>query len=376
MEQAVQGNVIALINKLVYKKNAPWISKNNYDAAFGLTRNMNDIAMGSAFGAMIGGGRVVKNVTQPFVNKLSLSKANGISNKTNTVLPNYKSMQSTKENFTIDNTSPDAPVFVTDYERLLYELAEEKRKETEIEQTAKRLFGFEEGETWGDVGDIVVLRNAYVEDAHIKNNVDDMDIKDIKADIETVYKTVSELPEEIVGRTQTKNSYMDKVLPSGKTVRQLAKTMAKEGIVSGVATGLVYAANGEDFVDGFVNGTVSGVLSSGVSESALFMKNEYGLLVAGEILGESIEYLMHAYTNESDETQEEVIKGLAVNAVNTLIRCVPKAEIRAIINDANKENSIARQFMEYDNEFGENLELFWNQLIDILTSLEEDESGE
>ena len=312
---------------------------------------------------------------QPLVNKFSVSNKKGTSKITNAVLPtdssllqNDKLKNETKLSYISDNTLNDSPVFVTDYERLLYELAEERRKEREIEEAAKRLFSVEEGEAWGD---IEAIMRGYGEDTNVKY-IKDADVEKIEADIREVYKEVSELPENTVVNQKGKNGYMDKVLPSGKTVRHLAKTMAKEGIDSGVATGLVYAANGDDFVDGFVNGTVSGVLSSGVSG----ITDGYGLLVAGEILGESIEYLMHAYTNESDETNEELATGLAKNAVYALIRCVPKSGIHAIIYEADKENSIARQCMEYDDGFGGNLELFWSQIIDVLTSLEEDESGE
>ena len=201
---------------------------------------------------------------------------------------------------------------------------------------------------------------------------DKIDIKEIEADIRTVYKEVSELPDNTEVNQKSKNSYMDKLLPNGKTVRQLAKAMAKEGIVSGVATGMVYMANGEDFVDGFVNGTVSGVLSSGVSG----VSNKYRYLIAGEVLGESVEFIMNSYVHENIIPQEEKINELTKNTAFIMFRCVSKSGIRAIITEADKEMSIARQFMEYDEKLGANLELFWGQLIDILTSLEEDESGE
>ena len=38
----------------------------------------------------------------------------------------------------------------------------------EIEQTARALFGFSEGEAWGDIGDIEALKAAYIEDKRKK----------------------------------------------------------------------------------------------------------------------------------------------------------------------------------------------------------------
>lgn len=102
-------------------------------------------------------GKNIWNTTYPERTKVN-SEINTAKSSDNVQKQNITEKQPTKQ---IQNSN--TPWFVTDYERLLYELAEERRKKLEIEEAAKRLFSFEEGEIVGDVGDIVALKAAYIE---------------------------------------------------------------------------------------------------------------------------------------------------------------------------------------------------------------------
>lgn len=196
------------------------------------------------------------------------------------------------------------PLFTTDTERLLYELAL-KRKEGKTP-----LVEYDKEDVWGDIGDIEALKKAHEETTTAKNK--ETEPERVEKRIEEMYNEVKEIPDEEMNAKPSKYSYMDKTLPSGKTLKQLAKAVAKEGIVSGVVTGLVYAANGDDFKDGFVNGMVSGTLSGGISGTF----DNYIMMAVGEIAGEAVGYLTESYISDSkDTTNKERIYKVAENVV-------------------------------------------------------------
>lgn len=84
-------------------------------------------------------------------------------------------------------------------------------------------------------------------------------------------------------------------------------------------------------------------------------------------LGEAAGSLTETYiSNNQDLSRQEVMDILVENTALALIKSIPKSGIKYAIKLADAEKSVTKQLMDYEDEFGEYLEMFWGQLVDIM----------
>ena len=89
------------------------------------------------------------------------------------------------------------------------------------------------------------------------------------------------------------------------------------------------------------------------------------------IIGSAVGSLTENIILNGEGNSVEIINETVKSATMGLITSIPAAGMRTVINVAKAECSAARQLMVYDEKFGENIELFFNQVINALMALEE-----
>lgn len=150
---------------------------------------------------------------------------------------------------------------------------------------------------------------------------------------------------------------------SGANPLIVATAIVAAGVVDGVSTGFVYKFSGKRFGAGFINGFVEG-LSTGVGT---YIGGVPGAVI-GNTLGSALGSMSEDLIYNKDKSVEEIAKSAAQSAAWGLVCGLTSAYLDDAIKIANEASSAAQTLMQYDEKFGKALKIFFEQLVNILSS--------
>ena len=159
--------------------------------------------------------------------------------------------------------------------------------------------------------------------------------------------------------------------PSGESAIATVSALILTCAIDGAITGVVYKWSGKPFFAGFVNGFVSclgaelGVLAGTAIGGPV---GSYVGLIIGNTIGSAVGSLAEDLIyNRDNKSVEEMAKSAAQAAVSGILAGVGASFFKYAIDLANEAGSAAEVIMKYDKEFGEALEIFFNEMVTLLS---------
>ena len=160
-----------------------------------------------------------------------------------------------------------------------------------------------------------------------------------------------------------RNNPIKYVDPSGKVAVAIAASIVGTGMVDGLATGLIYKFSGKRFGAGFVNGFIEG-LTAGVGT---YIGGVHGAVI-GSTLGSALGSMSEDLIYNKNKSIEKIAKSAAKSAGWGLAGGLSNSYIGKAIDIANEVGSAAQTLMKYGKKFGKALKIFFDQLVNILSS--------
>ena len=159
---------------------------------------------------------------------------------------------------------------------------------------------------------------------------------------------------------------MDKTLDVLKNPKVI-ETTGRFGqcLYDGMLTGRVYESDGKSYSEGFRTGFTSSLISTSIES---LNKDSPALTIIGNTVGSAIVTIIEGL--ESGENIEKIAENTAKSAAEGFLSGTGSAYINSAITLSNEAASAAKTLMNYDENFGKCLELFFNSLITILNSKE------
>lgn len=158
---------------------------------------------------------------------------------------------------------------------------------------------------------------------------------------------------------------------TGNISATAAAALAAAGacVVDGTVTGVTYKFTGRSFRAGFVNGFISCL----GTEAGAFVgaKAGPGGLYAGTIIGSSIGSALGTLVEDSiftNKSGEQKIRSAAKAAATGIISGTSSAYWSYALELAKAAGSAANALMDYDEAFGRGIKLFFDEIVNILSS--------
>ena len=151
--------------------------------------------------------------------------------------------------------------------------------------------------------------------------------------------------------------------PSGESALAVAASIVGPGLVDGLATGTIYAFSGRRFGAGFVNGFVEGLTAA----TGTYIGGVPGAII-GSTLGSALGSMSEDLLYNKNKSVEDIAKSAASSAAWGLVGGLSNSYISKAIDIANEAGSAAQTLMKYDERFGKALKIFFDQLVNILSS--------
>ncbi len=150
---------------------------------------------------------------------------------------------------------------------------------------------------------------------------------------------------------------------TGESALAVAAAIVAPGLADGLVTGTIYAFSNRSFGAGFVNGFVEG-LSTGVGT---YIGGVPGAII-GSTLGSALGSMSEDLLFNNNKSVEEIAKNAASSAAWGLVGGLTSSYLNKAIEIANEAGSAAQTLMKYDERFGKALKIFFDELINILSS--------
>ena len=151
--------------------------------------------------------------------------------------------------------------------------------------------------------------------------------------------------------------------PSGESALAVATAIVGPGVVDGLATGAIYTFSGRRFGAGFVNGFVEGLTAA----TGTYIGGVPGAII-GSTLGSALGSMSEDLLFNGNKSVEDIAKSAASSAAWGLVGGLSNLYISKAIDIANEAGSAAQTLMKYDERFGKALKIFFDQLVNILSS--------
>ena len=141
--------------------------------------------------------------------------------------------------------------------------------------------------------------------------------------------------------------------------------------VSGITTGAVYKYKGERFAAGFVNGFTSCAVTELGAAIGMLTQTSIGAtawMTIGSVVGGAIGSVAEDVIFHPEKNSSSIAKSAAKSAASGIVSGVSSAYWKYAIDIANQAGSAAKTLMKYDENFGKAIQIFFDELVTILTS--------
>ena len=205
--------------------------------------------------------------------------------------------------------------------------------------------------------------------------------------IEEVYNEVKEIDLTKLPETKENKTFMTKLPGSKISIAEIAQKSLKEGSKNGLCTGIIYVCQGKSFGEGFVNGMLSGTAPEVGEYLAIYRYKKKNIdnktkkfefykrcgIFFGNVIGSAVGSFTENFVFNKEKLTGEKIERTAYSVALGIISGISDVWWDVVIQEANELGSAAREFMEYEPEFGEKLKAFFGYLTNTMLTLMEGE---
>ncbi len=160
-----------------------------------------------------------------------------------------------------------------------------------------------------------------------------------------------------------RNNPIKYVDPTGKSAIATAVAIVGPAVIDAAATAIVYGFTGRNIGAGLVNGFVEGLTAS----VSTYIGGVPGAIIGGT-LGSALGSMSEDLLFNKNKSVEEIAKSAAESAAWGLVGGLSSSYIGKAIDIANEAGSAAQTLMKYDERFGKAIKIFFEQLVNILSS--------
>ena len=160
-----------------------------------------------------------------------------------------------------------------------------------------------------------------------------------------------------------RNNPIKYVDPTGKSAIATAVAIVGPAVIDAAATAIVYGFTGRNIGAGLVNGFVEGLTAS----VSTYIGGVPGAIIGGT-LGSALGSMSEDLLFNKNKSVEEIAKSAAESAAWGLVGGLSNSYIGKAIDIANEAGSAAQTLMKYDERFGKAIKIFFEQLVNILSS--------
>lgn len=160
-----------------------------------------------------------------------------------------------------------------------------------------------------------------------------------------------------------RNNPIKYVDPTGKSAIATAVAIVGPAVIDTAATAIVYGFTGRNIGAGLVNGFVEGLTAS----VSTYIGGVPGAIIGGT-LGSALGSMSEDLLFNKNKSVEEIAKSAAESAAWGLVGGLSNSYIGKAIDIANEAGSAAQTLMKYDERFGKAIKIFFEQLVNILSS--------